>query len=429
MPLLGPFVGVVLVLASVWAGRALVLAPAREALKVATGSTGGSSHAAMQALGPVLQEAAQGFRVELVPTGGGAENAQLLIEHRVDVALVHNHVNPPQKEAEEVVRSIAPLFDEALQIVVQDPALLTLTDLSGKRLGIGPPGSGTEALVPKVLAAAGMPPDSYQAHRLAHADAAEAFLRGDLDAVFVLAGVRAPSVERMLAGAAQSRLLALDDWTDGVLLAQPALVASVIPARAYGSKPPQKVVGVGSTALLVVRADLPETAAWELTRHLAERRLLLAEESQVLGRAPSLEVSRLRFPLHPGADRYHHRNDPPFILAWADTFSLAITVLLLSWSSVAGIRTWVRTARKERVDKYYGRLQVLSARINEADTVEGLASVRVEMQGLWREAIDDLMSERVLADDAFSIFQDAVRWEIGEIDRKLRVARSVPVLV
>ena len=66
------------------------------------------------------------------------------------------------------------------------------------------------------------------------------------------------------------------------------------------------------------------------TRAVYENRVRIIERGG--GRSRLWEPpndAELRFPLHAGARQYHHRDDPPRFLDWADTISLALTVMVL----------------------------------------------------------------------------------------------------
>src|SRR6185436_19061260 len=138
---------------------------------------------------------------------------------------------------------IAPLYPEQLQIVVRKASHVTqLADLASKKFSVGPSGSGTETI----------------AHQ-----AVDQLEKGTLDAAFIVAGLRAPVVARLMSHD-DLELLSLGTpgqiggALEGIGIDAPYLLPSVIPERAYGAVPTRPIGTIGVKALLVARADLDE---------------------------------------------------------------------------------------------------------------------------------------------------------------------------
>ena len=114
----------------------------------------------------------------------------MLERGEADLALLSNHVTGAGS-----LRLIAPLYEETLQIVVRRAAnIATPHDLLGKRVSVGPAGSGTATIADAILRHFGIPADGVQARNMALGDAVTAIEAGELDAVFVVAGMRTPAV-------------------------------------------------------------------------------------------------------------------------------------------------------------------------------------------------------------------------------------------
>lgn len=420
---------VALLLLGVWGARAAVGVRSKpKVLKLATGSAGGTAIEAGDELKRIVERALPGTEVEIVHTGGGDENLAKLVAKEVDLAIVHD-TGGGWVDDEQPVRVIGPLYDEALHVVVATSAnVKSLFDLSGRQVGVGPTGSGTARMVAQLLAASRLALDKTQLHELPHAEAAKALEAGTLDAFFVLAGVRSSAVDAALASG-KARLLSLGEPgaagsdAEGFRVVLPALDATIIPARAYGTLPEAPIATLGVTALWVTRDSLPESAAWSLAKSLTEHRRAAAETFPLLARTtPVPKEATLRYPLHAGAARYFHRDDPPFILAWADTLSLLLTLVLIGWSGLTAAVRWRLRQRKYRVDRYYGELQEMSKKLEGAKGLEELRRLRHELYALRRRAVDDLMAGKLEPDESFTIFQDYVRSEIQEIDQLSRDA-------
>jgi TRAP transporter TAXI family solute receptor len=394
-------------------------------VRIATGPRGGTFLPVGTVLARALSQHVDRIEARAVESPGGTGNLHQLETGEAELALVANDA-PGGTRA----RAIAPLYDEVLQLVVR-PELDggDIEALRDRRVAIGSAGSGTNAIARRVLVHFGLL-DHVTAMEPSHLEAAQLFERGEIDAMFVLAGLRAPVVERALSvrgahlveiGDANTRGSALE----GVRIDAPFLAASVIPMRTYGAQPTRAIGTVSVRALLVARSDLSEDLVYDITRTLFEQKVALAAEDRLFARlSERFDAGELQFPLHAGASRYYRRNDPPFIVAWADTLSLALTALVMAGSGFAALRTARRRRRKNRVERYYSEIQAAALARGTARDLDTLLGVKQRLHSIRRRAFDELMAERLEADESFTIFQDFVRSELLEIDAEIREQRG-----
>jgi TRAP transporter TAXI family solute receptor len=202
--------------------------------------------------------------------------------------------------------ALGSLYPEPVHIVVPaKSAIQSVDDLSGKRVDLGTPQSGTRMNALAIL----------QAHKLAAKDLAEArgegpraamqALRADrIDAFFTTVGAPSRELQRLaaefpirivpLSAAAVSRLIA----------AQPGLVAIRIPVNTYPGQTEARAT-VAATALLVANIDTPREEAKALLELAFESTDYLA-----FGSAQGVKISKqsglrgIAIPLHPAAAAY-----------------------------------------------------------------------------------------------------------------------------
>jgi TRAP transporter TAXI family solute receptor len=426
------FIAILVVAVGVVLASALAVGrpPRPITLRIAGGSPGSTTLPLARVIADVVRESVPRTEPSAIPTAGGVSNAELVERGDVELALVPN--NAP---ASPHVRTIAPLHDEVLHVVVRkDLETKDVAALRGRRIGIGPHGSGTERLALAVFGHLGLEPRDLVLSNATHDDAATAFGRGELDAVFVLTGPKAPAVVRML-GRGDARLLSFGDahsdgsTVAGIRLGVPYLSAVTIPAHAYGLEPTEAVGTVGVRLLLVASEHVPDETASRIARAIFESKARLTDaQPDLAALSERFEASELRFPLHAGAASYFRRDQPPFILAWADTFSLGITLVVLVWSAVAALAAKRRRVRKNRVDVYYSEVQDIGERIHGSVPLEELIALRARLHALRRRAFADLMAERLDANESFTIFQDYLRSELLEIEGALHEVRSAEML-
>lgn len=391
-------------------------------LRIATGGKGGTYHALGTGLGEVLSSEIPGARAQVLETAGSLENLRLLERGEADLAFVQNDTPGSQS-----IRTIAPLYEEVLHIVVraETPPIDDILDLRGRSVSVGPAGGGTEVIVDRLFLHFGIGPGEVDEKHLTTQAAVEAFERGELDAVCIIAGLKSPAAERLLHGG-KARLLSLGSVdragsaVDGLQVTYPYVSRTVIPVRTYGAQPAEAVATIAVKAVLVANRSLDDELAKEIARLIFENKVKIAEHHPIAARfSERMEAAELRFPYHDGAVAYYTRSEPPFFVTYAESINLGLTIAVGLGSAFLAAREWVRRRKKNRIDVYYLEIDDVSRRVPTAPPAE-LLEMRRTLQGLRRRAFEELVAEHLEADESFTIFQDFLRAELLEIDGRLR---------
>jgi hypothetical protein len=138
-------------------------------------------------------------------------------------------------------------------------------DLLGKKLSIGPEGSGTRALAERLLALNGFDSDAGERLPLGTADSADALERGHIDAAAMVASWSTPSVRKLLA----STDFELLDFprADAYVALYPYLTQLTVPAgvgNMAANRPPSDVHVLALKASLIVRKDMDSALQYVL---------------------------------------------------------------------------------------------------------------------------------------------------------------------
>lgn len=413
------------VLSAAAAIAALLIAlrePGRPKLvRIATGTRGGTFLPLGTVLAEGLGDDLRGTTFRALESPGGVASVRMLESRRAELALLSNHV-----AGSGALRLIAPLYEETLQVVVRRGAgIATPFDLRGRRVSLGPRGSGTETIARAVLTHFGLSARDVRARHLSMQDAAEAFERSQLDAAFMVAGMRTPAVDRLLAqdGFALLSLGApgeVGSALEGIRLDAPFFAVTTIPVHAYGRQPSEPVGTISVRALLVARADLPDDLVYAITESLFEHKVELSAENQLLAHLTErLDLSLSPYPLHPGADQYYRRAEPTFIERYVDEISLAITVGALLWSAAAALAAARRGRRRARIEERFRSARELAVRARSLDDPDAMRAARDQLVAFRERAIEDLAAEQLDANDAFVILQDYVTAQIAELERRI----------
>ena len=399
----------------------------------ATGQKGQTYFPYGQALAQILRDNMPGLSADVRPTDGSVANVGLLAEGRVHFAFLQSNVlsevseaaeGEEQERTEQVAsfRTVARLYAEVLQVVVPKSSdARDLSELDGRSVYVGPAGGGTAETTQLLFRHFGLAP------RFVHevGDVSRSLLAGEIDAALYIAGLKTRDVEKLLK-TGQTRLLSLGDATrpgsalEGASLSMPGTRPATVPRGTYGAEPPEPVGTLAVDALLVTRADQSSRLVRRVTELLFDNKFRLARKHAAARELAELQDSRgLRFPLHPGAAHYYARNDPPFLVTYAESISLLVTLALAAGSGLFAFREWVKRRRKNRIDIYYLDLDALSRQIRRTRDVEELSQLREDLYRLRRRAFRELVAERIAADESFTIFQDFLGQELREVDRWL----------
>lgn len=98
--------------------------------------------------------AREGLAVEVRETAGSVENLRLLGEGAVAAAIVQGGVAGPEDRQRLV--ALGSLYREPLWVFTRGAPVGRLAQLAGRRVGVGPEGSGTHAVARQLLAANGL---------------------------------------------------------------------------------------------------------------------------------------------------------------------------------------------------------------------------------------------------------------------------------
>ncbi|WP_083268106.1 TAXI family TRAP transporter solute-binding subunit [Lentzea guizhouensis] len=274
--------------------RQRVEAPPR--LVLATGPDGAVFREIGSALAQVLAEKLPDTEVVAQPTGASVENLQLLAAGRADLAL--SSLDAIERPGS--VRAVGRLYDSFMQIAVRkESSIESLKDLAGKRISLGPVGSGTEFTGRRLLQHLGE--ESALDERMGHAEASRRLAAGTLDALLALTGIPTDAVYDIKD---QVRLINLQD--EAVRLHREFLgpyIPATIPQSVYNPIPACHTFAVPN--LLLAHESLSADVVEVVTR------TVFTETARIVEGHP--EASRINVrtgiatgevPLHEGAMRW-----------------------------------------------------------------------------------------------------------------------------
>jgi uncharacterized protein len=276
-----------------------------------TGPTNGVYYPVGEAICAIVNEdlPSSGVRCSSETTPGSVYNLEALRSGELDFGFVQSDVAFAAYKGEGAfagapfgdLRSVLPLYPELVTIVAR-PEIHALADLHGKRINVGPEGSGSRSTWDEIQAVLGW--THAQAPKIVDMSTDEitgALCSGSIDAALLVLGHPSPRIRVML-DSCSLNLLAVDGPTvDALLAARPYFTKERIPGAQYGLG--ADVPSVGVTALVMTTSTMDSRVVAEFAKSLAAQIDTLKKKHPVLeGIAGAAATNaQLPAPLHPAA--------------------------------------------------------------------------------------------------------------------------------
>jgi len=298
----------VFIISSVWAQKEVQLS-------IATGGTGGVYYSLGRVMADILSKYTPYADIKAEETKDIVNNCLMVNTGKADMALVMadigwNAFQGTGRFREKIpLRTVAVLYPNSMHIVaLEGGGIEKVTDLKGKKVSTGAPGSGTEARSLKILEAFGLNPSKdIVRDRLGPSESAGALRDRKIDAYFWDGGLPTASITDL--GATPGIKMKLIGHEDAIPKMRqkygPVFVKGVIPAKTYPGQEGDVPI-VAAWNLLICHEKMKEDIVYDVVKicfnHRSELVALhrearwLSLETQAAGGSP--------IPFHPGTIRY-----------------------------------------------------------------------------------------------------------------------------
>lgn len=307
--------------ASVVLAAGLVLAGGAEAqnqrnLSIVTGGTGGVYYPLGGGLANLLTKYVPGFQATAEVTGGSVDNLKLVGAKKADIAFTMADASLDASRGEDKFKgapvphqALAVLYPNIMHVVtIEGSGITKMSDLKGKRVSTGSPGSATEVMAFRVIEAAGLDKDKdMKRERLGVAESTNAVKDKKIDAYFWVGGLPTSAVTDL--GATPGLKLVLVDHSEVVDKMNqkygPLYSKSAVPAGTYpGQTKANQVSAVWN--ILVGHETMPNDVAYSIVKTIFEKREewgTVHKEALSL-KAENQKVANVPIKFHPGALKY-----------------------------------------------------------------------------------------------------------------------------
>jgi len=289
------------------------LLAADERLAIGTASTGGTWDPLGGGVASMINKYVKGYYAAAHPSGASIENIRAIVKKQDALSLsmpdtAFQAFNGQEAFADKPTKELRGLM-ATYPIDIQFFALAkgnvkSIKDLKGKKVAVGAPGSGTEAMARYVLKVYGLTYDDIDEQFLSATETTQALKDGNIDVGIVTLGTPAPALMDL---ATQRDILFLDiepAVAEKINKDFPAYFPRTIVAGTYKGqdKPHHTLAWMG---IFVVHQDMSEKLAYDILSavfdHKDEPDKIHAQFKNI-----TLEnaVKGMPVPLHPGAQKF-----------------------------------------------------------------------------------------------------------------------------
>ncbi len=257
-----------------------------------------------------------GIRCSAESTGGSIYNINTIRSGELDFGIAqsdwqYHAYNGTSKFAEKgpfkELRAVFSVHPEPVTIIARDDSgIKNITDLKGKRVNIGNPGSGTLGTWEVIEKTMGWKrSDLALAAQMKSSETGAALCDNKIDAYFWLVGHPSALTQETLASCPSHLVNAWSPEIEKLVNDTPYYRKAVIPAGMYNNKEDITTFGVGAT--FVTRADVPEDVVYTVVKSVFENFDQFKKLHPAFANLDPQQMIRdsLSAPLHPGAVKYY----------------------------------------------------------------------------------------------------------------------------
>jgi TRAP transporter TAXI family solute receptor len=285
-------------------------------ISIATGGTGGVYYPMGGGMAAVLSKTIPGMQATAEVTGGSVDNLKLIGSGKPYVGLSMADAAQDAYKGEDKfkgnkvpVRTLMVLYPNRMHVVsVEGKGINKFSDLKGKRVSTGSPGSATEVMAFRLIEAAGLDKDKdLNRERLGVAESVNALKDGKIDAFFWVGGLPTAAVTD-LANTPNTKIKMIDH-------------AELVPAmnKKWGNLYVEDTIGkdvykgmdsdnkqATVMNILVAHESMDDKTAYNIVKTIFDKKadLVAVHKEAANFKLENQKASASPVPFHPGAAKY-----------------------------------------------------------------------------------------------------------------------------
>lgn len=250
-------------------------------ITIGSGGVGGTYYPLGGAMAEVLTNARIDVKATSRATSASRENCRLVASGRAHIGMTMGSAlyqaitgteafEPDGKLPLQILMSMYPAPQHL--VTVKGSGITRLEDIKGKKVSVGAPGGGDQILTNLILKAAGIDPEKdFTKQQLTQPEGVMALKDGNVDAVFWNFAAPGSAVMEV---AAQREIVMVpldEELVKKIIADNPFLIPYTIKTGTYDSIK-EDIRTIADSNYLVVKNDMDETLAYNLTKTLIENR-------------------------------------------------------------------------------------------------------------------------------------------------------------
>jgi TRAP-type uncharacterized transport system substrate-binding protein len=365
--------------------------------------------------------------LELRPTTGALENIKLLQDPRsgVQISLMLSGISDG-KHAPGLL-SLGTVYNNPYWIFYSSNEQFDrLSQLKGKRIAVGPEGSGTRASAEQILGKGGVNSETATFLPFAGTAAVEAINDGQVDAVWIIGAPDATAVKSLLQNP-NVRIMSLPT-AEAFTRIFPELARLVLPQGVIDidrNVPPNDVQLLGSTTKVLVRSDLHP----EIVQLLLQTMVEVHGGSNIFQRVGEFpNGTDIEYPVAPAATDFY-KNGPSFMQRhlplWLSVhaqraIAVSVAAIALGLPLFRFLPVAYNWMTRRRLFYWYAQLKALEASFDTDPTGKQLAQKQAEIERI-EEAVSHIRFPLTFSDQLYNL-----RSHIDIVRRKLTSHVNAP---
>lgn len=293
----------------------------KEFVTIGTGGVTGVYYATGGAICRLVNKGGKehGIRCSVESTGGSIYNLNTIRSGELGLGVAqsdwqfhayHGSSKFTKQGPNKKLRSVFSVHPEPFTVVVRkDAKIKTFTDLKGKRVNIGNPGSGQRGTMEEVMAAFGWKKSDFAlASELKSAEQSRALCDNKIDAVVFTSGHPSGSIKEATTACESVLISITGPEIDKLVASHDYYRKATIPGGMYRGNP-KDIVTFGVGATFVSSTDTPPHVIHEVVRAVFENFDSFKKLHPAFGHLEKKEMVRdgLSAPLHKGAMEYYKK--------------------------------------------------------------------------------------------------------------------------
>jgi len=358
-------------------------------------------------------------------------NCRILSMGDAHFAISQNYVQLEDVDGDydfSLLRSVLPLYSEIFFLIYHKKLKPeSLRDLIiGRKVAMGPEESGTTKLAKILFHEFGIDESEYIPVYLKLNDIV---LSDSIDICCLVTGFDnfrvAQSINNggKIFGLGELELAGKGSTVDGFCLKYPPAKPYIIPRKVVANSPEYPILTVAVDAVLLTRKKVSDHVVYKFIETLLNNKelLLIEHQDRLLSHITErFDPSTLRFPLHNGARQYLERDKPSFYERYAELFGVIFSIIIAFITGIVALARWNMLRKKNRIDQFYDEILDIQKKVQNFQTTEDCSKAVDSLRILRRNAFEQLIDEKLLANESFRIFITFIQDTQREIEQQMQ---------